>query len=78
MAVQRVLVAAALNTLTAFEDIFHEAHEQADDSPRSTLALIVGIVLYDFTSAILSDPSFGRATQFPTECRGEWCRGSGG
>ena len=48
-----LVAAAGLYTVAAFEDIIEEAHEAAEDSRRSTLALIAGFVLFTFVSAAL-------------------------
>ena len=48
-----LVAAAGLYTVAAFEDIIAEAHEAAEDSRRSTIALVAGFVLFIFVSAAL-------------------------
>lgn len=48
-----LVAAAGLYTVAAFEDIIEEAHEAAEDSRRSTIALVAGFVLFVFVSAAL-------------------------
>ena len=48
-----LVAAAGLYTVAAFEDIVPEAHDTAEDSRRSTVALVAGFVLFTFVSAVL-------------------------
>ena len=48
-----LVATAGLYTVAAFEDIIEEAHEAAQDSRRSTMALVAGFVLFVFVSAAL-------------------------
>ena len=52
-----LVVVAGLLTLAAVEDMLQEAHESREDSKRSTLAFLVGFVLFTLVSVGLENVS---------------------